>query len=90
MFFSLAGALLSGCGKTGDSQTNGQNVELAKVVEVASAQLHPMTRVIMVTGTLAAQEQSTLSAKVAGRLQYLAVDLGSLVHQGGKRGVILF
>lgn len=82
MFFSLAGALLSGCGKTGDSQTSGQNVELAKVVEVASAQLHPMTRVIMVTGTLAAQEQSILSAKVAGRLQYLAVDLGSLVHQG--------
>jgi RND family efflux transporter MFP subunit len=41
-----------------------------------------MARVIAVTGTLAAQEQSTLSAKVAGRIQLFAVDLGSLVRQG--------
>src|SRR5690348_10573637 len=82
LFFSLAGALLSGCGKAGDSQTSAQNVGVAKVVEIANARLHPMSRVIMVTGTLAAQEQSILSAKVAGRLHYLPVDLGSLVRQG--------
>ncbi len=41
-----------------------------------------MARAITVTGTLAAQEWSTLSAKVAGRLQRLAVDLGSVVREG--------
>jgi RND family efflux transporter MFP subunit len=53
-----------------------------KAVMVARAELRPMIRAITVTGTLAAQEQSTLSAKVAGRLQYLPVDLGSVVRQG--------
>ena len=41
-----------------------------------------MVRAITVTGTLAAQEWSTLSAKVPGRLQCLAVDLGSVVREG--------
>jgi RND family efflux transporter MFP subunit len=41
-----------------------------------------MERSIPVTGTLAAQEQSTLSAKVPGRLQRLAVDIGSVVREG--------
>ena len=41
-----------------------------------------MERTIAVTGSLAAQEQSTLSAKVTGRLQRLAVDIGSVVRQG--------
>lgn len=41
-----------------------------------------MERTITVTGTLAAHEESTLSAKVAGRLQRLAVDLGSVVREG--------
>jgi RND family efflux transporter MFP subunit len=41
-----------------------------------------MVRAIPVTGTLAAQEQSVLSAKVSGRLQRLEVDLGSVVRQG--------
>ncbi len=41
-----------------------------------------MERSIPVTGTLAAQDQSTLSAKVPGRLQRLAVDLGDRVREG--------
>ena len=41
-----------------------------------------MERVVIATGTLAAQEASTLSAKVAGRLMRLAVDIGSVVRQG--------
>jgi len=41
-----------------------------------------MERSIPVNGTLAAQDQSTLSAKVSGRLQRLAVDIGDLVHEG--------
>lgn len=41
-----------------------------------------MERAISVIGTLAAQEQSTLSAKLTGRLQSLPVDIGSEVRQG--------
>ncbi len=41
-----------------------------------------MERVINVTGTFAAQEASTLSAKVPGRLQTLSVDLGSVARKG--------
>jgi RND family efflux transporter MFP subunit len=41
-----------------------------------------MERVVSVSGTFAAQETSTLSAKVPGRLQMLSVDLGSIVRKG--------
>jgi len=41
---------------------------------------------IEVTGTLAAEDQVTLSFKVAGRLDSLAVDLGSQVDQGATIG----
>ena len=41
-----------------------------------------MERAVTVTGSLAAQEQATLSVKVPGRLQTIEVDLGSVVKQG--------
>lgn len=41
-----------------------------------------MERTVTVTGSLAPQEQATVSVKVAGRLKMLAVDLGSVVRQG--------
>jgi RND family efflux transporter MFP subunit len=37
---------------------------------------------ISVTGTLAAQDQATLSVKVPGRVRTITVDLGSVVRQG--------
>ncbi len=51
-------------------------------VSVTRAQVRAIPRVIAVTGSLAAQEQSTLSAKVPGRLQRLDVDIGSVLRQG--------
>jgi multidrug efflux pump subunit AcrA (membrane-fusion protein) len=41
-----------------------------------------MERAISVTGTLAAYDEATVSAKVAGRVRSLAVDLGSAVRKG--------
>ena len=41
-----------------------------------------MERTVTATGTLAAQEQGTLSIKVPGRLNSIAVDLGSVVKKG--------
>ena len=78
----LGGAFLVGCGKTDDARAAAKNQKPASPVKVARAELRPMTRSIAVTGTLAAQEKSTLSAKVTGRVQNLLVDLGSVVRQG--------
>jgi RND family efflux transporter MFP subunit len=72
--------LLVACGKPAEP---AQKRDLAtKTVRVVRAELRPMARTIAVTGTLAAREQSTLSAKVAGRIQNLSVDVGSVVRQG--------
>jgi RND family efflux transporter MFP subunit len=51
-------------------------------VEVVSAVQDRLVRAVTVTGTLAAEEQVTLSLKVTGRLQELHVDLGSQVRKG--------
>lgn len=51
-------------------------------VELAPAAMRPMERTVTVTGVLAAQERSTLSAKVSGRLQQVNVDIGSIVAKG--------
>jgi membrane fusion protein (multidrug efflux system) len=51
-------------------------------VQVTQATADRIVRTIAVTGTLAAEEQVTLSFKVTGRLQELYVDLGSRVTKG--------
>lgn len=51
-------------------------------VEVVPATTDRLVRAVNVTGTLAAEEQVTLSLKVTGRLQELYVDLGSRVARG--------
>ena len=52
-----------------------------KIVRVSEI---PMEQTVTVTGTLAAYDQATVSAKVPGRLKSIAVDLGSVVRQGQK------
>lgn len=51
-------------------------------VELEPVVLATLEQVIQTTGTLAADEQVTLAAKVAGRLASIAVDLASSVKQG--------
>src|SRR5262245_61436228 len=53
-------------------------VTVAKVSEIS------MERTVTVTGTLAAYDQAAVSAKVPGRLESIAVDLGTVVRQGQK------
>ena len=45
-------------------------------------QREPVARSVTVSGTLAAEEQVTVSFKVTGRVEELRVDLGSEVHKG--------
>jgi len=60
----------------GHASTSPREVELAPVV------LATFEQVIETTGTLAADEQVTLAAKVAGRVASIAVDLASSVKKG--------
>ena len=70
------------CGKADRSKAADKMPMPDRPVSVARAQVRAIPRVIPVTGSLAAQEQSTLSAKVPGRLQRLDVDIGSVLRQG--------
>lgn len=54
----------------------------ARPVQVARAEMRPLERIVIATGSLAAHEQATLSVKVPGRVESVAVDLGSAVSKG--------
>jgi RND family efflux transporter MFP subunit len=80
---TVAGAACKASSATPD-QTAGRAAAQADVreVEVVPATEDRLVRAVNVTGTLAAEEQVTLSLKVTGRLQELYVDLGSRVTKG--------
>jgi RND family efflux transporter MFP subunit len=63
------------------SAKNASNAEPRQVKIVAVSEIS-MERTVTVTGTLAAYDQATVSAKVPGRLGAISVDLGSVVRQG--------
>src|SRR5215208_6696410 len=73
---------LVGCGQNGDAKGAARSEAVVRPVHVARPERRPMTHAIQVTGTLAAQEKSVLSAKAPGRLQTITVDLGSVVKAG--------
>lgn len=62
----------------GGAQGRGEErqVKVGRVTEI------PFGTSVTVTGTLAAKDEATLSVKVPGRLQAIAVDLGSVVRRG--------
>ena len=61
--------------------TGGESRE-PRPVKVAQASEISMEQTVSVTGTLAAFDQATVSAKVPGRMKSIAVDLGSVMKQG--------
>ncbi|MDT7807668.1 MAG: rane fusion protein multidrug efflux system [Acidobacteriota bacterium] len=54
----------------------------ARQVKVARVEEMPVGASVSVTGTLAAQDEATLSVKVPGRVSTVTVDLGSVVRRG--------
>jgi multidrug efflux pump subunit AcrA (membrane-fusion protein) len=73
---AAAPAESKGGGKGAGSGAGGREVRTVMSVE------DQLVRRVGVTGTLAAEEQVTLSLKVTGRLESLLVDLGSHVRRG--------
>ena len=66
----------SGKAASSDSKSAPRQVKTAKVVEM------PMGETVTANGTLAAYDHTTVGMKVPGRLQTIAVDLGSVVRKG--------
>ena len=80
---SLALALAAAaCGDPSSAASRATAPAGATPVKVVRLQLEPLARSITVSGTLAAEEQVTLSFKVTGRVEELRVDLGSIVRKG--------
>jgi RND family efflux transporter MFP subunit len=66
----------------GSETRGGRGAGEPRAVKVTPAIEDRLVRAISVAGTLAAEEQVTLSLKVTGRLNELFVDLGSAVTKG--------
>ena len=86
LLFSLSLAL-NGCSKNepqAASARGGDNAakQPPKQVKVIEATERLITRNVEAPGTLAADEQATVSFKVAGRLNKLQIDLGTPVRKG--------
>ncbi len=86
--FVLSFALLiSSCRSTGTSAASADSspesaTRKSKRVRLASSVEGQLAETIVVTGTLAAQDQITASVKVAGRIDAVMVDFGATVVQG--------
>src|SRR5690349_10617879 len=78
----LVAVTAAACSNTKSSAAGAEVPEAARQVNTVRVTQQALTRMITVTGTLAAEEQVALSFKVAGRVDRVTVDLGSVVRQG--------
>jgi RND family efflux transporter MFP subunit len=67
---------------SGQQKPAGTGAGEARQVKMARVEQMPVGASVAVTGTLAAQDEATLSVKVPGRLSGVNVDLGSVVRRG--------
>lgn len=81
-------ALLSSCGKSDAPKTGAPKDSAPREVRVARAELRPMERTLHLVGTLAAQNEATVAAQVAGQLEKNLVDLGDRVQAGQELALI--
>jgi RND family efflux transporter MFP subunit len=85
LFCCVLLSLSAGCKSNYQSSAQqappGQN-KSSRQVKIARVEQTPFGETVTANGTLAAFDQSTASVKVAGRLNSISVDLGSVVRQG--------
>jgi RND family efflux transporter MFP subunit len=86
MLLALLALASAGCksGYPSSARQNppGEAARAAKEVKTARVVEMPVGQSVAVSGTLAAQDQATVSVKVPGRLSTISVDLGSVVRRG--------
>jgi RND family efflux transporter MFP subunit len=84
-FTSAVLVVLAGCGDDSASTAAAQESrrdQAPKQVRTARVEERQLGASVLVNGTLDAYDRATVGTKVAGRLQSLAVDLGSRVQRG--------
>jgi RND family efflux transporter MFP subunit len=81
-WFLLALALACGDAAAADKKSAPRAAQAAREVRLVKVAAQQLGRTVHVSGTLAADEQVTVSVKVAGRLASIGVDLGSVVTRG--------
>jgi RND family efflux transporter MFP subunit len=84
----LLGLNAVACSDDGARATAHPTGEEPRPVRLVPAVLGSLARTVSATGTLAAEDQVVLNTKVAGRLEHLPVDLGSVVKQGDVVAVL--
>ena len=85
---ALLASLVAGCGRDSADATAKPKAEAPKPVRLVRADAGSLPLTVTATGTLAAEDQVVLNTKVAGRLQNLPVDLGSVVKEGDVVAVL--
>jgi RND family efflux transporter MFP subunit len=84
----LGSIVLTGCGTSSgtaapsDPSARSKPADSLRKVTTVTATEMPLEQLIVVTGTLAAEQEIILGMKVAGRISELPVDLGSTVQKG--------
>jgi len=81
VLLSLLGACKAATRVSAQQARPGEN-KTARQVKTARVEETPFGETVTANGTLAAFDQSTASVKVAGRLNTISVDLGSVVRRG--------
>lgn len=85
--FALA-LLAAACGDSGAGATAHSKADQPRPVRLIRADAGTLPRTVTATGTLAAEDQVVLNTEVAGRLEHLPVDLGSVVRAGDVVAVL--
>jgi RND family efflux transporter MFP subunit len=82
LFLAATSLAAAGCGGASSAAARNAAPAEASAVQTVTLRREPVARSLTVSGTLAAEEQVTLSFKVTGRVETLNVDLGSTVRKG--------
>lgn len=77
----LAGIVLVGCSKSPSAQARGRD-DAAKPVKIEAVQQETIRRTVEVVGTLAAEDEVTLSSEADGLVARILHDLGDRVKAG--------
>src|SRR5690606_29939710 len=83
---ALGAVCLAGCTNAGGAGAGASATPPSgpppKEVVVATAEIAPWPRTVTVQGSLLADEDSVIGSKIAGRVESVPVDLGSVVKRG--------
>jgi membrane fusion protein, multidrug efflux system len=80
-FVVLAAAVLGGCSKGGTTRAEGTE-EIEKRIQVEAVRQESVKRTLEVVGTLAAEDQVTISSQADGAVVKILADLGDRVRSG--------